>query len=141
MRASRRLLTPLLGGSSLAAVAVGAQQWSGPTTVVQADAQAQGKELTVDSIPPRNAQFQRIKEHSSKANPFDVLVCGGGATGTGCAFDAQTRCVLCLWGGTREGGRAREEKALMVLSVCARISTPTQTHTHQHADTHTLSGA
>ena len=37
-------------------------------------------------LPTRNDQIQRLKE-----DEFDVLVIGGGATGSGCALDAATR--------------------------------------------------
>ena len=37
-------------------------------------------------LPSRSQQLQRLKE-----DEFDVLVVGGGATGSGCALDAATR--------------------------------------------------
>ena len=37
-------------------------------------------------LPTRKNQLQRLKE-----DEFDVLVIGGGATGSGCALDAATR--------------------------------------------------
>ena len=40
--------------------------------------------------PSRPAAFASLKAATRDA-PFDVLVVGGGATGTGCALDAATR--------------------------------------------------
>ena len=37
-------------------------------------------------LPSRKQQIQRLKD-----DEFDVLVIGGGATGSGCALDAATR--------------------------------------------------
>ena len=37
-------------------------------------------------LPTRQEQLQRLKD-----DEFDVLVIGGGATGSGCALDAATR--------------------------------------------------
>ena len=37
-------------------------------------------------LPTRKEQLSRLKE-----DEFDVLVIGGGATGSGCALDAATR--------------------------------------------------
>ena len=37
-------------------------------------------------LPTRKEQLRRLREDS-----FDVLVIGGGATGSGCALDAATR--------------------------------------------------
>ena len=37
-------------------------------------------------LPSRKEQLRRLKE-----DEFDVLVIGGGATGSGCALDAATR--------------------------------------------------
>jgi alkyl hydroperoxide reductase subunit AhpF len=33
------------------------------------------------------------KPYKQQQNPFDVLIIGGGATGSGIALDAATRCV------------------------------------------------
>ncbi|KAF5836629.1 mitochondrial glycerol-3-phosphate dehydrogenase [Dunaliella salina] len=84
--ATRRLL-PILGGAGSAALA----SWSlwRPDTA-SADAANTGRELSVDNVPSRTEQYQRLMA-SKMENPFDVLVIGGGATGAGCAFDAQTR--------------------------------------------------
>lgn len=44
-------------------------------------------------IPSRKQQISSLA--SSKANqPFDLLVIGGGATGSGIAVDAATRCSI-----------------------------------------------
>jgi len=45
------------------------------------------------SFQPLPARDQVWKRLSRDAGQFDVLVIGGGATGTGCALDAQTRYV------------------------------------------------
>jgi glycerol-3-phosphate dehydrogenase len=39
-------------------------------------------------IPPRQEQLAALK---NPANKFDVLIIGGGASGTGCALDAASR--------------------------------------------------
>lgn len=43
-----------------------------------------------DRVPSREEQLASLAKGTAK-NPFDVLVIGGGATGTGCALDAVTR--------------------------------------------------
>ena len=40
--------------------------------------------------PPRQEHITRLAQ-GTRDNPFDVLIIGGGATGTGCALDAATR--------------------------------------------------
>jgi len=42
------------------------------------------------SVPSREQQMLRL-QGANPMNPFDILVIGGGATGTGCALDAVTR--------------------------------------------------
>lgn len=44
----------------------------------------------LDKVPSRKEQLQKLAE-GNEHNPFDILVVGGGATGTGCALDAVTR--------------------------------------------------
>ena len=44
----------------------------------------------LDKVPSRKEQLQKLAS-GNEHNPFDVLVIGGGATGTGCALDAVTR--------------------------------------------------
>ncbi len=41
-------------------------------------------------VPTRAQQVARLSS-STKEEPFDLLIIGGGATGTGCALDAATR--------------------------------------------------
>lgn len=41
-------------------------------------------------VPPRVAQLAALRQ-GTRENPFDVLIIGGGATGTGCAVDAVSR--------------------------------------------------
>lgn len=43
-----------------------------------------------EDVPPRHVQVSALAG-SSPAAPFDLLVIGGGATGTGIALDAATR--------------------------------------------------
>lgn len=51
----------------------------------------QGLQLEVKGEPPpRTQQLESLKK-GTKSNPFDILIIGGGATGTGCALDAATR--------------------------------------------------
>jgi glycerol-3-phosphate dehydrogenase len=51
--------------------------------------------MTVHRISSREHQLDRLAR-STAENPFDVLIIGGGASGTGCAVDAVTRCVTVL---------------------------------------------
>lgn len=44
----------------------------------------------LDKVPSRKEQLRKLTS-GSEHNPFDVLIIGGGATGTGCALDAVTR--------------------------------------------------
>ena len=44
-------------------------------------------------MPSRAEQLNKLKQ-GTEAYPFDILIIGGGATGTGCAVDATTRCNL-----------------------------------------------
>lgn len=47
--------------------------------------------------PSRDEMWKQLKR-AGPTQPFDVLVIGGGATGTGCALDATTRWVICyMW--------------------------------------------
>ncbi len=43
-------------------------------------------------VPSRQQQLQHLANGTAD-NPFDLLIIGGGATGTGCAVDAATRSV------------------------------------------------
>ncbi len=45
-----------------------------------------------DVVPTRSQQLSRLRDNSVD-KPFDVLIIGGGATGTGCAVDATLRCT------------------------------------------------
>lgn len=46
----------------------------------------------MDRVPSRAQQLDRLAGNSPE-DPFDVLIIGGGASGAGCAVDAQTRWV------------------------------------------------
>eukprot|EP00002_Diphylleia_rotans_P040332 TRINITY_DN9533_c0_g1_i1.p1 TRINITY_DN9533_c0_g1~~TRINITY_DN9533_c0_g1_i1.p1 ORF type:complete len:595 (-),score=102.03 TRINITY_DN9533_c0_g1_i1:110-1894(-) len=50
---------------------------------------------TMQSPPTRDRQIARLKEASTKSKAFDILIIGGGATGTGVALDAATRGLNC----------------------------------------------
>lgn len=43
-------------------------------------------------MPSRAQQLTHLSQ-GTEDNPYDVLIIGGGATGTGCAVDAATRCL------------------------------------------------
>lgn len=43
-----------------------------------------------ERVPSRAEQFRRLSEGTAD-KPYDLLVIGGGATGTGCTLDAVTR--------------------------------------------------
>lgn len=64
-------------------------------SLVELNTEANAKDPKAMWIPPpRQELLQKLKENSDSAlesNVFDVLIIGGGATGTGCALDAATR--------------------------------------------------
>lgn len=43
-----------------------------------------------ERLPSRQEQLQRLSRATAE-QPYDLLVIGGGATGTGCALDGVTR--------------------------------------------------
>ena len=45
-----------------------------------------------DRVPSREEQWANLSQGTA-SNPYDVLVVGGGATGTGVAIDSATRVV------------------------------------------------
>lgn len=47
-----------------------------------------------EPVPSRTQQLSRLR-NSTIDKPFDLLIIGGGATGTGCALDAATRGLKC----------------------------------------------
>lgn len=49
-------------------------------------------QLDVQNMPSREDTLAQLKACTA-SNPLDILVIGGGATGTGTALDAVTRCV------------------------------------------------
>ena len=57
---------------------------------VSADARHSPITPTPIDLPSRQEQLQRLAQ-SSPSSPYDVLIIGGGATGTGIALDAITR--------------------------------------------------
>jgi hypothetical protein len=66
-------------------------------------------------VPPRATQLATLR-HGTRENPFDVLIIGGGATGTGCAVDAVSRC----------GVKAHASKPpASVLNVQDKLCSPT----------------
>jgi hypothetical protein len=50
------------------------------------------KDLSALDIPLRASMVRQLHT-ATRDNPLDILVIGGGATGTGTALDAVTRCV------------------------------------------------
>jgi glycerol-3-phosphate dehydrogenase len=43
-----------------------------------------------EHVPSRREQWTKLSQ-GTKQDPYDVLIIGGGATGTGCALDSATR--------------------------------------------------
>lgn len=89
-RASKRVALGLgagamgLSGLSGAAI-VSAKEKPAPRLVAPIKCQ-DGSIITPYEVPSRDAQLARLKKEH-----FDVLIIGGGATGSGCALDAATR--------------------------------------------------
>ena len=52
------------------------------------------KLLLHEPLPSRHDRVDHLLS-GTQHEPFDVLVIGGGATGTGCAVDAATRQAFC----------------------------------------------
>lgn len=57
------------------------------------EAQGELKVPFKDALPTRAEQLSALRN----TEEFDVLVVGGGATGSGCALDAVTRSMYCFW--------------------------------------------
>jgi glycerol-3-phosphate dehydrogenase len=55
-----------------------------------ASSSSPGDDDLLGPVPTRSQALARLRG-STKDKPFDVLIIGGGATGTGCAVDAATR--------------------------------------------------
>ena len=53
--------------------------------------QAQTVKLQLAETLPARSQVVRQLQDGTAEKPFDVLIVGGGATGTGCALDAASR--------------------------------------------------
>jgi hypothetical protein len=49
---------------------------------------------SAEPLPKRDLVWKQLQARSKSRREYDVLVIGGGATGTGCALDAQTRFVI-----------------------------------------------
>jgi hypothetical protein len=64
-------------------------------------------------VPPRAAQLATLRQ-GSRENPFDVLIIGGGATGTGCAVDAVSRWVKAHLTGAQTNGACMHSSAVSV---------------------------
>lgn len=80
------------GAAALGVGAFGLGAWSLLRPARDADAAAASALLLAESIPTRSEQLRRLSGGTAD-DPFDVLIIGGGATGTGCAVDATTRRV------------------------------------------------
>jgi hypothetical protein len=52
--------------------------------------------LSARNLPPRSSMQQALKR-ATASEPLDVLVIGGGATGTGTALDATTRYIIVIY--------------------------------------------
>lgn len=99
-RHSRKLLRPLLYTSAAAAAGAGVLYISyRPRNIPGLEAPAvpppgyhEGK-LVPPSFPPIKGRIDQIKDlkRSQTEEPYDLLVIGGGATGSGIALDAATR--------------------------------------------------
>ena len=76
---------PVLGASAAAYCL------SGFTVAEAKDATAVQPQLSQHAQTPSRAEQLAKLQQGTLQNPFDVLVIGGGATGTGCAVDATTR--------------------------------------------------
>lgn len=61
--------------------------WAPQARLAQVEAAEQVQMAFQDELPSRQAQLSTLKN----TDEFDVLVVGGGATGSGCALDAVTR--------------------------------------------------
>ena len=75
---------PVLGASAAAYSLSG-------FTVAEAKDVAVGVPVSQHAQTPSRAEQLAKLQQGTLQNPFDVLVIGGGATGTGCAVDATTR--------------------------------------------------
>lgn len=62
-------------------------------TALFATNQADDSTVVLGPVPSRAQQLSRL-QGSTRDQPFDLLIVGGGATGTGCAVDAVTRYDL-----------------------------------------------
>ncbi|WPT13202.1 Glycerol-3-phosphate dehydrogenase SDP6 [Picochlorum sp. SENEW3] len=51
---------------------------------------------SAEPLPKRDLVWKQLQARSKSRREYDVLVIGGGATGTGCALDAQTRGLETL---------------------------------------------
>ena len=64
------------------------------------EAQERIKLMLHEQLPSRAERVEQMLE-GTQHNPFDIFIIGGGATGTGCAVDAVTRCssqyLSCTW--------------------------------------------
>ncbi|CAL8470362.1 g9904 [Coccomyxa elongata] len=86
-----RLRTLVRGGLVLISAGAGAAAISAYQNSKRPDAsQQRAGVFLLDEVPSRQQQLQHLANGNAD-NPFDLLIIGGGATGTGCAVDAATR--------------------------------------------------
>ncbi|KAK9834189.1 hypothetical protein WJX81_006932 [Elliptochloris bilobata] len=78
------------GAAALGVGAFGLGAWSLFRRPSDVDSAVASALLLTESVPPRKEQLRGLAEGTAE-KPFDVLIIGGGATGTGCAVDATTR--------------------------------------------------
>ncbi|KAK2035839.1 FAD dependent oxidoreductase [Colletotrichum somersetense] len=69
----------------------GAHSFDKPLVELKRDAQGKIVPPSFPSIKDRASQLADLRAHSSDTQEYDLLVIGGGATGTGIALDAVTR--------------------------------------------------
>lgn len=72
-------------------------------------------------LPTRDEQIKSLQTES-----FDVLIIGGGASGSGCALDAVTR-------GTIHSARERNIRLCRLSPLFALLPSPTHQY-HQHTN-------
>ncbi|BDA44400.1 Glycerol-3-phosphate dehydrogenase, mitochondrial [Coccomyxa sp. Obi] len=86
-----RLRTLVRGGLVLVSAGAGAAAISAYQNSKRPDAsQKHAGVFLLDEVPSRQQQLNHLANGTAD-NPFDLLIIGGGATGTGCAVDAATR--------------------------------------------------
>jgi len=76
--------------SYLAYAGVGAWGFQQSASVLARSPDTEDQIAVAERVPSRAQQLSRLR-NNSREQPFDLLVIGGGATGTGVAVDAASR--------------------------------------------------